>query len=385
MDRTTGEEFRVIIVGGGVIGCLTAWYLKRLGASPVILERGSIGHESSWAGAGILCPIHPWLYPDSFTHLVDASLSMYPALNDALVDKTGMAIEWLKSGLLVPFFADDAVNHRQQALDWSSRFDWQVEDLDTGSVRLAEPVLAEDVSGALVWPDVGQVRNPRLLQAIRGALEIDGVELHEQVNVIGLKESGAGQVQGVLLADDTQIEADAVLLAAGSWSGELAQSMGFSIPVEPVKGQIVLLKAEPGKIKHIIKHDTAYFVPRADGRVLVGASMERVGFKRGNTPAVVNALLEAMMRITPGLQDAEIENQWMGFRPGSPDGLPFLGPVPGKPGLWAAAGHYRNGVALAPVTAEIMSRWIMGEAPVLDMSDFCVGRAIKESASVGYP
>jgi len=385
VDRTTAGEFRIIIVGGGIIGCLTAWYLRRLGATPVIIERGRIGHESSWAGAGILCPIQPWLYPDSFTRLVEASLSMYPALNDALLEKTGMPIEWLQSGLLVPFFPDDAINYRQQALDWSRRFGWRVEDLDAPSVRQCEPALADDACGALLWPEVGQVRNPRLLQAVRRALDIDGVEIREQAQVVGVTEDSDGRVRGVLLADHSQLQADAVLLAAGSWSGKLAQHIGLSIPVEPVKGQIVLLKAEPGRIRHIIKHDAAYFVPRADGRVLVGASMERVGFRRGNTEAVVQALLAAMARIAPALQDAEVEQQWMGFRPGSPDGLPFLGPVSGRPGLWVATGHYRNGVALAPATAEIISRWMLGEAPALDMSDFRVGRMIRESRSVGYP
>ncbi|MDQ7011524.1 MAG: glycine oxidase ThiO [Mariprofundaceae bacterium] len=385
MDRTKADEFRVMIVGGGIIGCLTAWYLRRLGAVPVIIERGRVGHESSWAGAGILCPIQPWLYPDSFTRLVEASLAMYPVLNDALLEKTGMAIEWLQSGLLVPFFPDDAIRHRQQALDWSRRFGWPVEDLDARFARQCEPALADDVCGALLWPDVGQVRNPRLLQAVRRALDIDGVEIREHAQVIGVDEDDHGRVRGVWLADHSRVQADAVLLAAGSWSGELAQQIGLSIPVEPVKGQIVLLKSEPGRIRHIIKHDAAYFVPRADGRVLVGASMERVGFRRGNTEVVVRALLTAMARIAPTLRDAEIERQWMGFRPGSPDGLPFLGPVPDRPGLWVATGHYRNGVALAPVTAEIISRWILGEAPALDMSDFRVGRVIRESASVGYP
>jgi len=375
---------RVAIIGGGIIGSLTAWRLKQQGMEPVIVERGCLGREASWAGAGILCPIQPWLYPDAFTRLIDASLALYPALQDELTARTGMSPEWLKSGLMVPFFPDDEVNHKQAALDWSQRFNWQVEDLDTEQARQHEPLLAADTDGALLWPEVAQVRNPRLLQAVQAVLKQEKIEMREQAEVVGLLET-AGRVSGVKLAGGDTVHADAVLVAAGSWSGALSESLGFSIPVQPVKGQIVLLKTEPGSLKHIVKHDRAYFVPRADGRILVGASMEMVGFSVGNTPNEVNALLNALSRLLPGLADAPIEQQWMGFRPGSPDGLPFLGPVQTRPGLWVASGHYRNGVALAPITAHIISRWMNNEAPELDMSCFLPERTIVESEAIGFP
>ncbi len=375
---------RVAIIGGGVIGCLTAWMLKQRGATPIVLERGNLGSESSWAGAGILCPINPWLYPDAFTHLVDASLAMYPQLQEELEDISGMSIERLENGLLVPLFADDRIDHRQAALDWSKRFGWQVEELDIVAATKDEPALSANIQGALLWPRVSQLRNPRLLQALRKVLEAESIEVREQAEAASLSRQG-GKVNGVTLADGSEIQADAVLLAAGSWSGELADQMGFSLPVQPVKGQIVLLKSEPGLLRHIVKHDRAYFVPRADGRILIGASMENVGFRRGNTVEVINELMQAMHNIVPGLEDAEVEQQWMGFRPGSPDGLPFMGPVPGVSGLWVASGHYRNGVALAPITASIMSDWMMGQEPQMDMSAFRLDRDVSNSGVLGYP
>jgi len=375
---------RVAIIGGGIIGSLTAWRLKQLGMQPVIIERGRLGRESSWAGAGILCPIQPWLYPDGFTHLVDASLAMYPALQEELTARSGISPEWLKSGLMVPFFPDDESDHRQPALDWSARFGWQVQELDATQARQHEPTLAHDTSGALLWPEVAQVRNPRLLQGVLGIIQQEGIEVIEQAEVTGLIDA-AGKVAGVMLADGRSVHADAVLLAAGSWSGGLAESMGIVLPVQPVKGQIVLLNSEPGRVRHIVKHDRAYFVPRDDGRILVGASMEMVGFKSGNTVAEVQAMLNALTRMLPGLNDAVIERQWMGFRPGSADGLPFIGPVPERPGLWVASGHYRNGVALAPITAHIISRWMAGEPPETDMSCFLPGRAVLDSKDVGFP
>ncbi len=384
MGEVLNSGMRVIVIGGGVIGCLTAWRLQQLGAEPVVLERSVLGRESSWAGAGILSPINPWLYPDSFTHLVDASLALYPSLSQELASESGMSIEWHKSGLMVPLFHDDVVNHESQAVAWSKKFGWQLERLGHAQALEYEPALSSDVRGALLWPEVAQVRNPRLLQAVQKAMQNRGIEIREQAEVVGLHEAN-GAVQGVRLRGGEVVAGDAVLLAAGSWSGELSRAMGFEIPIEPVKGQLVLLKAKPGLLRHIVKHDRAYFVPRADGRILVGASMEKVGFEPGNTEEVVQALLDAMVRIAPGLKEAEIERQWMGFRPGSPDGLPYLGPVEGKPGLWVASGHYRNGVVLAPGTARVMSHWIMGREPELDLQDFRVSRQQVSSRSIGFP
>jgi len=384
-DKKQNDGKRVVIIGGGVIGCLTALYLHRLGASPVILEKGKTGQQSSWAGAGILCPIHPWLYPDSFTHLIDDSLAKYPALNEMLLEMTGISMQWLTSGLLIPFFDDDRIHHREDALVWSQKFGWQVEELDAAQTIAHEPTISEQVCGSLLWPEVGQARNPRLMAAVKKALGLCGVPIREQAEVVSITENGQGVITAVELANGDKIEADAVLLAAGSWSGELGRQLGLNLPVEPVKGQIVLLKDQPGRVNHIIKHDDAYMVPRVDGHILVGASMERVGFQTGTTEAVVDHLLDATYRITPGLKGAEIVQKWMGFRPGSPDGMPYLGPVENHPGLWIATGHYRNGVALAPGTAEMMSRWIVGESPSLDVSDFRVNRPIIEREKVGFP
>jgi len=379
-----GVAVQVVVIGGGIIGCLTACFLKRRGADVVVLERGKAGQEASWAGAGILCPIHPWLYPDSFTHLIDASLAMYPDFQAELEADTGMSIEWKKSGLLVPFFDDDTTHHKQAAVDWSARFNWHIEQLDSVQTCQLEPTLSNQVIGSLRWPEVAQLRNPRLLQAVRIWMQKFGVELHEYADVSSLLTK-QDVVTAVQCADGQRFEADQVLLASGSWSGELASQLGFELPIKPVKGQIILLKGQGGLMKSIVKHDDAYFVPRADGRILVGASMEFVGFERGNTVQVTDQLMASMQKIAPGLKDLEVEHQWMGFRPGSPDGLPYLGAVPNLKGLWVASGHYRNGVALAPITAEVMSRKMLGEPVDIDCSDFAVNRMRVNEQAIGFP
>ncbi len=375
---------RVVIIGGGMIGCLTAWRLKQRGVEAVVVERGRIGRQASWAGAGILWPIQPWMYPDAFTRLIEASLALYPALQEELLQRTGISPQWRRCGLLMPLFADDPEELTRAALSWSERFGWHVETLDAHQAREAEPVLAADIRGALAWREVAQVRNPRLLKALRRLLEMEGIAMREGIEVTAMLEDH-GRVVGVRLDNGETIAADAVLLAAGSWSGELGKRFGVQLPIKPVKGQIVLLKSKPRRLRHILKHDRAYLVPRLDGRILLGASMEDVGFKRGTTAAAVHALLSALLKMTPALAGEHIERMWMGFRPGTPDGLPILGPVEEHPGLWVASGHYRNGVALAPITAEIMSDWITGKEPLLDMHSFLPGRTFRASPLLGFP
>ncbi len=376
---------RVAIIGGGINGCLTAMYLKQRGADPIILERGRAGMEASWAGAGILCPIQPWLYPDAFSHLIQASLAMYPALQDFLLTETGVSMQWHRSGMIIPFFDDD-INHAEQpASHWAKRFSWPSEILSAEQCLRHEPCMRSDgLRSALYWPEVSQLRNPRLLKAVRAMLDKMNVPIWEGCNVEGLTQHD-GRISGVCFADET-LKADAVLLAGGSWSGTFAKQIGLTLPVRPVKGQIILLSGNKMDVRHMIKHESVYLVPRLDGRVLVGASMENNGFKRGNTVNGVYQLLKSLMHIAPGLAELEIERQWMGFRPGSPDGLPFIGPVEQKPGLWVATGHYRNGVALAPITADIITRQILGEAiDDIDLQPYRVNRIIKDCTFVGYP
>ena len=376
---------KVIVIGAGIVGLLTACRLKQQGVDVVVLEKGKVGQESSWAGAGILCPIHPWLYPDVFSELVNASLDMYGDFQHELENATQISMQRIKSGLLIPCFEDDKVKHQESALAWSEKFDWQVERLSPAQAQDIEPTLSDDINEALLWPEVHQLRNPELLKGVRLFLSQLDVPIHEKSEVSALLEDASGTVTGVKTVHGVEHKADAVLLAAGSWSHSLAEQSGFTLPVHPVKGQIILLKTEPNTMKHIVKHDDAYFVPRVDGRILVGASMENVGFERSNTVSIMHDLLAATLKLVPGLKHAEIEQQWMGFRPGSPDGLPFIGPMTSKPGLWVATGHYRNGVALAPVTAKVISDWLLGTQPSIDMQAFLPERASVENSILGYP
>ncbi|MDQ6961876.1 MAG: glycine oxidase ThiO [Mariprofundaceae bacterium] len=380
----TVAKQKVLIVGGGVIGCMTAWFLHRLGAEPIIVERGRVGQEASWAGAGILCPIQPWLYPDSFTRLIEHSLNMFETVQADIENLSGISTQWLKSGLLIPSFGDD--EDVSKAMAWSKKFDWSFQHLNAEEAQQDTPLLSKNVQDALLWPDIAQVRNPRLLQALQQIMKQLSIPQLENSEVDTLLTKN-NKVSGVALKGGERLDADAVLLAAGSWSGDLAKQWGIRLDVQPVKGQIALLKTKPKRLTRIVKHHSAYFVPRSDGRILVGASMELAGFERGTTTHEIEKLLQAVEYLMPDLKDAEIEHQWMGFRPGSPDGMPYLGPVKSVSGLWVSSGHYRNGVALAPLSADLMSRWIVGEKPCLsdiDLNHFAIERQTHD-LSVGYP
>ncbi|MBI5137925.1 MAG: glycine oxidase ThiO [Nitrospirae bacterium] len=379
----TARGADVLIVGGGIIGTLTAIALAGRGVAVRVIERGEPMRESSWAGAGILSPIYPWKYPDALSHLVNRSLALYPALVAELRGASGVDPQYRVSGLIIPVYSAAEWAELAGALPWSQRFGWPARRLDGDQARQVEPCLSERVVGAIDWPQVGQIRNPRLAAAARATAEARGVVFDTGREVTGFAFQGDNGVTVRTASGD--LHGSRVLLAAGSWTGGLAERAGFTLPVAPVKGQILLLKTAPGTLTRIVKHDQAYLVPRADGHVLVGATMEMAGFDRRTTLEALHFLSGALLDMAPGLADAEVVRHWMGFRPGTPDGLPYLGPVPGRPGLFVAAGHYRNGVILAPATADAMARMLCGEACPVDLSAFAPERPALAHAALGFP
>ncbi len=379
----SGSAPDVLVVGGGIIGTLTALALAGRGARVAVAERGRPGREASWAGAGILSPIYPWRYPEALSRLVNRSLALYPDLAARLEAVSGVDPQLRRTGLIVPVFAASEWADLAPALPWSERFGWRAERLNAHEARRVEPALADGVAGAVFWPDVAQVRNPRLARGAEAAARDAGVTYHTGADVTGFIRKG-GRVTAVRTATGT-LKAGRFLLAAGSWSGGLAREAGLDLPVAPVKGQILLLKAEPGRLARIVKHDRAYLVPRADGRILVGATMEMAGFDRRTTLEALHFLSGALLSMAPGLAGAEVERHWMGFRPGTPDGLPYLGKAPGLDNVFVAAGHYRNGVILAPATAEAMACLLMEETPPVSLDAFAVDRPKVADAEVGFP
>lgn len=348
----------VIIVGAGALGLLTALELHRRGLRVSLIERGEAGRESSWAGGGILSPILPWNYPEPIWRLSRRSLELYPALGAELAERTGVDPEVSASGAI----SLDPQPH-EQAFAWCER-----ERLEARPWRGTLYAGGSERAGiALPW--IGHVRNPRLCRALRVHLLQLGVELVERCTVDGWLTE-AGRVVGVRTAAGER-RADAVVLAAGAWSAQLEASL----PVGPVRGQMLLLSCEPGRLASIVFRNGRYLIPRRDGRILVGSTVENAGFETLVDAQAREQLLGFAVDVL-GLEVADkIEHHWAGLRPGSRDELPFVGEHPDRPGLFLNTGHYRNGLIMGPASAELLADLMLAAPARLDAEPYRVERA----------
>jgi len=294
-----------LVIGGGLIGLLTARTLSESGATVVLVERSQLGQESSWAGGGILSPLYPWKYPAAVNDLATWSQGYYPTLVKELEEATGIDTEWTQSGLLV---LDE--DQREAALAWAPEYAANVQPVDAAAIRRLEPVLqASHQSGSGLWmPDVAQVRNPLLIKALREDLRLRGVRVAENTEVTHLL-SKKGRIRGVQ-TDYTEVMADQVIVACGAWSATLLKELGQEVPVMPVRGQMILFRTPPGQLKRIILWGGHYVIPRRDGRVLVGSTMEDVGFDKEVTDEARDDLARVACEMVPALAD---ENKNMRF------------------------------------------------------------------------
>lgn len=350
----------VVIIGGGLIGMLTARYLAQAGASVTIYEKGEIGRESSWAGGGIISPLYPWRYPDAVTELARWGQQRYEAVAAELKAESGIDPEYLKSGLLL---LDIDEQERLGAEKWASRFGYHMEYLGRDGIRALQPNLGETSDHALWMPEVAQMRNPRLVQAVRGSIEALGLTIHEQAPVEDiLIEQGA--VKGIQLAEGI-VPVTKVVVAGGAWSGVLLKRRGIDLAVEPVRGQMLLFRGEPGLLDHIVLSGSHYLIPRADGRILVGSTLEYVGFDKATTVQGHDELYDFATSLLPPLAELPVEKQWAGLRPGSRDGVPVIGQCGGIAGLYANAGHFRNGVVIGLASARLLADQLLGRETIL--------------------
>ncbi len=354
---------RAVVVGGGLIGMLTAYELVNAGWRVVLLERGAVARESSWAGGGIISPLYPWRYADPITELARWSQGHYPSLIQALREQSGVDPEWTRSGLLMLDTAD-----REEAHAWAERFGYGLDELSGDELHQCEPKLAGTIDHALWMENVAQVRNPRLAQSRYHTLINLGVSIREQSGVDELLCHG-GRITGVRTSGQV-VEADVVVIAAGAWSGRLLAEHDLlpekCFDIRPVRGQMLLFNGPPGLISRIILGQSHYIIPRRDGRVLVGSTMEEVGFDKETTSEAREALLEAAHRLVPALADVPLERHWSGLRPGSPSGVPYIGEHPGVKGLYVNSGHFRNGVVMGPASARLLVNLIQGDSPILN-------------------
>ena len=360
MNRSGAD---VVVVGGGVVGLALARVLARRGAGVTLVERGACGAEASWAAGGMLAPQAEADASDPFFELACASRDAYPAFAAALLAETGVDIELERTGTL--YLAFDEVDEAEIV----RRYQWQrgaglaVEFLSGDEARALEPQLSAHVRAALLFPRDGQVENRRLVAALRRACEVGGVRISEHTEVAAVRVE-ADAVRGVETAQGF-IGAAAVVVACGAWASLLpvecvpARSESLMPRVEPVRGQMLCFAARPPILQHVAYSPRGYLVPRRDGRLLVGSTSERAGFTKAVTAAGLQAITTHALEIAPAVGALALVDAWSGLRPHGATDWPLIGVSPAVPNLYFAVGHYRNGILLAPRTADLLAELIL--------------------------
>jgi glycine oxidase len=361
------EHPDVLILGGGVIGLTTGWFLAEAGLRVAIVDKGDFGQQASWAGAGIISPGDPSHARTPLEQLRAHSSAMYPALSRTLREKTGIDNGYFVCGGLELF---------DSAADAPSD-EWRGEGIDfhevgTDQLQRLQPGLGPHTDRAYYLPDMAQVRNPRHVRALKTACAGRGVELRSDCPVRRIVRQGE-RIEAVE-TDQGRLTAGRYVLATGAWTDSLLEPLSWRPGIRPVRGQIALLNTGVPGVRPIVLHGKRYLVPRGDGRVLVGSTEEDAGFDPRPTAAAIADLLALATSLLPELTNATVERCWAGLRPGSPDGKPYLGAVPGIANLFISAGHFRAGIQLSPATGLVMKQLILGENPTIPLDEFRLDR-----------
>ena len=369
---------KITVVGGGIIGCATAYELAKAGCAVTLFERATPGAEASNAAAGLLAPLGDSA-GSAFERLALASWRLYPAVVEEMRQRTGVDVEYVTRGAIYPLLDAEDVRRAEIRMAGRETREFGIEAWDTADVRAREPALATRVRGAMFVGADHWVNNQRLVVAYAQAAVAAGVVLRAGTAVSRIIVED-GRTHGVV-ADGDRCDADAVLLAAGAWSAALAASFGARLRVEPARGQMIALAQVPPVLSHAVHGEDVYLVPRPSGELLIGATVERVGFQRTVTAEGIASLLAAAIALVPSLGSLPIARTWYGFRPWAPDSLPILGPWPDVEGLWVATAHFRNGILLAPITARLMTEWMTSGAPGLTVDEFAPQRFLTRDHS----
>jgi len=352
----------VLVIGGGINGLMSAWFLQQAGRQVTLIERHVCGREASWAGGGILSPMYPWRHPDAVNVLARHSQPQFEPLAVQLAELTGIDPEYFPTGMLM---LDSEQWETAQA--WCEKWGYALEVLDDRALSVFEPRLHTERKLALWMPEIASIRNPRLTKALAQAVRLKGVAVHEHTPAEALALDGAR----VRVRTPTGwVEANDVVVTAGAWSAGLIAAL----PIEPVRGQIVAIDAPAGFLHHMVMEQDRYLIPRRDGLVLVGSTVERAGFDKTTDERTRAALLEFACARYPELEMFEVAHHWAGLRPGSPDGIPYICAHPAHGRLWLNTGHFRNGVVTSIASAQLLRALIQIEMPPVDPAPYAFER-----------
>ena len=369
----------VVVVGGGVIGMSIAWELSRHGVSVKVLDQSVFGREASWAGAGILPPGNADAATHPYDRLRGESCRLWPDWSAQLRELTGIDNGFRNCGGLEIRLAGPTDQLDDLAEAWREE-EVTAEVLARDELLRLEPALNPSTVVGLHLPQKCQVRNPRHFKALMAAAAASEVELVSGAPVVDLVREN-GHVVAVRTMDAEHVGGQFVM-AAGAWTRRLLSGCGADVAIEPVRGQIVQLSARPLPFTRVIGLGSRYLVPRPDGRILVGSTEEWVGFQKENTANGVAGLIRFAEELVPGLAGAGFERCWSGLRPGSADGMPYLGPVPGHDNLLVAAGHFRAGLQLSPATAVLVRQMVLGQDLSVPVDPFRCDRVDQATGAI---
>lgn len=349
-----------LVIGGGVMGLMLSRHLLQQGATVTLLEAGQCGREASWAGGGIVSPLYPWRYSPAVTALAARAQQLFPALCRALLAETGIDPEYEQTGLLMLDAPDE-----DEALAWARQHGVDMQWQTSAGWQQQLPVLGPYFQRGLWMPQIANVRNPRLLQALLASLRLQqGFCLREFAPVVQVDDGVA------TLPSGERVCGDQLVICAGAWSATLLQAAGLSLPIAPVLGQMLLYRMPPSWLPSMVLHNGRYAIPRRDGHVLVGSTLEQRGFDKTITPEAEQDLRAAAEQMLPALQGVSPLRQWAGLRPSAPDGVPLMGKVPGMDNTWLCAGHFRNGLVLSPASAQLMADLLLQRTQSLNAEPY---------------
>lgn len=349
MGSTSGAE--VVIIGGGIIGCAIAYELAKAGERVTLLERNALAQEASWASAGIISSPSPGTGEFGLR-----SFRRYPALIAEVEESAGMRVGWNQTGETALIGADNDPRPLQDLMEWQQGQGLHVEWLEGAALREHEPVLSPAIQAAIYERDAGSLRVHMMAKALARAAANHGATIREYTPALGLETAG-DRVTGVRTPEGI-VGADMVVLAAGAWSNGIGELAGLNVPTIPVHGQMMAIADPPTPLRTVVAGGGMYLLPRADGTIAAGATVDYQGFTKRVTPTGINALITLVDQFAPSLNGARLVETWSGLRPGSADGTPIIGPAPHREGLWIATGHFRGGALLAAVTGELVSAGI---------------------------
>jgi glycine oxidase len=361
---------KVVIAGGGVIGCAIAYYLTQAGVEAVVVERGELASEASGAAAGLLIPPDRAAAPGPFRDICLASLALYQPLIDRVGRESGVDVQPMAAGILIVAQTPGRVELLKAHARRQTENGVQTEWVEKEQLRELEPALTPKALGAAYSHGDLNVDPGQVTRALALAAKAGGADLQTGTMLTGFV--GRGQRIIGVSTNEGEITADAVVLAAGPWTEQLAMRLNAKVPTPPMRGQMIAYKSS--ELRHAIWGEDGYLVPKRGGVLYAGATVENVGFRKRTTPRALAGLRRMATELVPSLRRTEVESEWAGLRPGSPDDLPILGRLPKRQNVYVATGHFRNGFLLAPITGKLMTQLICGEKTEMSLKPFSPAR-----------